>query len=90
MNEQNEIQGDMRDEIRAELERIDGYEACPIDPETDEDVNAHAEDWQARMGIEDPMDGDAETALRDAGFGTDEDYGYFGGEDAFLDGSYEE
>ena len=38
----------------------------------------------------DDMDGDAETALRDAGFGTDEDYGYFGGEDDFLDGSYEE
>ncbi len=26
------------------------------------------------------MDGDHETGLRDAGFGTDEDYGYFGGE----------
>ncbi len=26
----------------------------------------------------DPMDGDAESALASAGFGTDEDYGYFG------------
>ncbi len=37
----------------------------------------------------DEMDGDAQTALRDAGMGTDEDYGYFGGEDDYLDGSYE-
>lgn len=29
----------------------------------------------------DAMDGDAESALRDAGFGTDEDYGYFGGDE---------
>ncbi len=27
------------------------------------------------------MDGDHDSAMRDAGFGTDEDYGYFGGED---------
>jgi hypothetical protein len=27
------------------------------------------------------MDGDHESALRDAGFGTDEDYGYFGGDE---------
>ena len=36
------------------------------------------------------MDGDAATALRDAGMGTDEDYGYFGGEGDYLDGSYED
>ena len=27
------------------------------------------------------MDGDFDSAMRDAGFGTDEDYGCFGGED---------
>ena len=27
------------------------------------------------------MDGDHESALRDAGYGTDEDYGYYGGDD---------
>ena len=37
-----------------------------------------------RSGVEpdepdESMDGDHETALRDAGFGTDEDYGHFGG-----------
>ena len=31
---------------------------------------------------------DADT-LASAGMGTDEDYGSFGGEDSFLDGSYE-
>ena len=30
---------------------------------------------------DDSMDGDHDSAMRDAGFGTDEDYGYFGGED---------
>lgn len=35
------------------------------------------------------VEADAMT-LRDAGWGTDEDYGYYGSEDAWLDGSYEE
>ncbi len=30
---------------------------------------------------DDPMDGDHESALASAGFGTDEDYGSFGGDD---------
>ena len=30
---------------------------------------------------DDSMDGDFDTGMRDAGFGTDEDYGYFGGND---------
>lgn len=32
-------------------------------------------------GRYDDMDGDHDSGMRDAGFGTDEDYGYFGGED---------
>lgn len=31
--------------------------------------------------FDDSMDGDFDSAMRDAGFGTDEDYGCFGGED---------
>ena len=31
--------------------------------------------------MDDSMDGDATSALSSAGFGTDEDYGYFGGEE---------
>lgn len=30
-----------------------------------------------------PLDGDAASALASAGWGTDEDYGYFGGDDDF-------
>jgi hypothetical protein len=41
-------------------------------------------------GPDESMDGDHASALASAGMGTDEDYGYFGGEDDFLDGSYEE
>lgn len=29
----------------------------------------------------DDMDGDFDSAMRDAGFGTDEDYGYYGGDE---------
>ena len=93
MNEQNEIRGDEREDVRAELERIEGYEACPVAPETDEDTDGHYADYLDRYGDEGPsedMDGDHESALSSAGFGTDEDYGSFGGEDDWLDGSYED
>lgn len=86
MNENLEIEGDMREDVRAELEREEGWQACEPEPWTDESVNEYADEYAER----EDMDGDHETALRDAGFGTDEDYGYFGGEDDFLDGSYEE
>jgi hypothetical protein len=29
------------------------------------------------------MDGDFDSGMRDAGFGTDEDYGYYGGDDDY-------
>lgn len=32
---------------------------------------------------DDSMDGDFDTAMRDAGFGTDEDYGYYGGSEDY-------
>jgi hypothetical protein len=90
-NDRLEIAGDAREDI----ERTEGYEACPVPEITEEEMDAHHDDWQARMGIDDPEpmgsldlsdDGDA---LASADMGTDEDYGYFG-EDSFLDGSYEE
>jgi hypothetical protein len=55
---------------------------------TDDDLEDEPEDevddidndnWLNR--ISEDMDGDHESALRDAGWGTDEDYGFFGGED---------
>ena len=52
-----------------------------------DEADAYADD--------EPSDGDVDTleadgeALASAGMGTNEDYGYFGGEDDYLDGSYE-
>ena len=45
-NEQNEIRGDEREDVRAELERIEGYEEGP-QPQTptDEDMDAHYKHW---------------------------------------------
>jgi hypothetical protein len=41
----------------------------------DED-NSGEIDWNE--DYDDSMDGDFDSAMRDAGFGTDEDYGYYG------------
>lgn len=45
-------------------------------PDPDEDLDADAD-----ADVDDSMDGDAESALASAGFGTDEDYGGYGGEE---------
>lgn len=46
----------------------------------DEEMEYEEEDvWTD--DYDDSMDGDFDSAMRDAGHGTDEDYGYFGGED---------
>lgn len=45
----------------------------------DEDVNGEDEEndvWDD--SYDDSMDGDFDSAMRDAGWGTDEDYGYYG------------
>jgi len=36
---------------------------------------------EREIGMDESMDGDAESALSSAGLGTDEDYGYYGGGD---------
>lgn len=38
-------------------------------------------DTADRMDYDDSMDGDAASALASAGLGTDEDYGYYGGDE---------
>lgn len=41
-----------------------------------------AEDaWLDDADFDDPMDGDFDSGMASAGFGTDEDYGYFGGDE---------
>lgn len=49
----------------------------------DEDEDSSSEDDAEGWEYEDdcPLDGDAESALASCGWGTDEDYGYFGGEE---------
>ena len=37
---------------------------------------------------DDSMDGDFDSAMRDAGFGTDEDYGYYGEDTPMFDDYY--
>jgi hypothetical protein len=80
MNDRLEIEGDMREEVREALEREEGYAECPVPETTEEEVEGHYQDWLDRNPGED-MDGDFDTGMRDAGFGTDEDYGYFGGDE---------
>lgn len=48
-----------------------------------DDYNDFHDDRDEDYGdsFDDSMDGDFDSAMRDAGFGTDEDYGDFGGED---------
>lgn len=38
-------------------------------------------DWYDDEDYDDSMDGDWDSGMTSAGWGTDEDYGYFGGED---------
>jgi hypothetical protein len=46
-----------------------------------EDDSPEFDDFADEDDYDDSMDGDHDSAMRDAGMGTDEDYGYFGGED---------
>lgn len=46
-----------------------------------DDYNDFYEDEEEALwddSTDDSMDGDFDSAMRDAGFGTDEDYGYYG------------
>jgi len=52
-NDRLEIEGDAREDVQAERERIEGYEACPVEPETDEDVEAYYDHFSGR-GSEHP------------------------------------
>jgi hypothetical protein len=49
---------------------LDLNSSCPV-----------PEDYSDTMYYMDEMDGDAESALASAGWGTDEDYGHYGGEE---------
>lgn len=50
--------------------------AHEISTHSDDDENEDDDVWAD--DYDDSMDGDWDSAMRDAGFGTDEDYGYYG------------
>lgn len=50
--------------------------AHEISTHVDYDENEEDDVWDD--DYDDSMDGDFDSAMRDAGFGTDEDYGYYG------------
>lgn len=54
---------------------VDGVYDAETEAESDEDCAY--DEWD----YDDSMDGDFDSAMRDAGYGTDEDYGYYGGGD---------
>lgn len=73
----------------------------PVDHELEAEVNAHFDDGDCDMGDEplidddmadderwypgEDMDGDFDSAMASAGYGTDEDYGDYGQYDAEFD-----
>ncbi|MFM8759790.1 MAG: hypothetical protein ACKODS_09655 [Methylophilaceae bacterium] len=65
------------------MEDEDGTEWMVNNPNYDDYNDFHSEEenevddvWD--NDVDDSMDGDFDSAMRDAGFGTDEDYGYYG------------
>jgi hypothetical protein len=50
--------------------------AHELSTHVDHDENEEDDVWND--DYDDSMDGDFDSAMRDAGFGTDEDYGYYG------------
>jgi hypothetical protein len=53
-------------------------EEVNIERDADHDLHWWEEEGLDHDPREDDMDGDFDTGMRDAGFGTEEDYGYYG------------
>jgi hypothetical protein len=51
----------------------------------DDDMSINYDDHES---FYEDMDGDFDSAMRDAGFGTDEDYGYYGDDTPMYDDYY--
>ena len=68
---------DFYDDADQKMERNwDDVSADDLEDNWDEDDEEAEDDWDD--SIDDSMDGDHESALASAGWGTDEDYGYYG------------
>lgn len=72
----NEIAGTDREEYNEFLDEVD---ATDDEPGENEFVcQEFDDDRDYEEYFDDSMDGDHDTAMRDAGWGTDEDYGFYG------------
>ena len=61
------------------MEGVYDYHDDDYDEELEDRMDdAHEEYHDLGDYYDDSMDGDFDSAMRDAGFGTDEDYGYYG------------
>jgi hypothetical protein len=56
-----------------------GEDSASYHPDAAHEVESQFDDYED--DFDDSMDGDHDSAMESAGWGTDEDYGYFGGED---------
>lgn len=79
-NDQLEIEGDARESVMEQHAESSFEENLETDEEIAE-YEAFLDGGEDYPEPSDEMDGDHESALRDAGMGTDEDYGYFGGDE---------
>ncbi len=67
--------------IRWDDANYDSHFTFTFNPETHEILTLEFSHYGDDDVLDDPMDGDHESALASAGYGTDEDYGYYGGDD---------
>ncbi len=60
-----------------------GEDSASYHPDADHEVESQFDDVEDDFEnyYDESMDGDHDSAMESAGWGTDEDYGYFGGED---------
>jgi hypothetical protein len=72
-NRSQELEDEVDESAFEELTEEELKELLDDDFDVEDDVDFDDED-----DFDDDMDGDHATGLRDAGFGTDEDYGYYG------------
>lgn len=84
--EVTEIETQEITEVPAGWSEVEGWFHCAICGVADEFVEEGGicddcfDEIEAEQEINDDMDGDHASALMSAGWGTDEDYGYFGDE----------
>ena len=78
LNDQSDELEQLVDE--AEFEELDDEELDELIVDAMTGFDDEDDDYEDRVNddYDDSMDGDHATGLRDAGFGTDEDYGYYG------------